>query len=59
MFSSKMPVLSLVSGFEINATSCSAFWFDLAPQTIKLVHLGLCLFSVLLIHGLFFQLDFT
>lgn len=52
-----MPILSLMSDFEMNATLCSAFCFDLAPQTIKLTHLGLYLFSVLLIHrfgGFFF-----
>lgn len=55
-----MPLLSLVSGFEMNAAWCSAFSFDLAPQTVELGHLGLCLFSVLLIHSLFFffLLDF-
>lgn len=45
-----MPILSLMSDLEMNATLCSAFCFDLAPQTIKLTHLGLYLFSVLLIH---------
>lgn len=59
MFSSKMPLLSLVSGFEMNAAWCSAFSFDLAPQTVKLGHLGLCLFSVLLIHSLFFFFFFA
>lgn len=32
---------------------------NLAPQTIKLGHLGLCLFSVLLIHSLFFFFFFA